>query len=160
LTCLEVAPLIDAFIDAELPRPTLLEVARHAGGCAACDRTLRELGELCEAVGRTERADAEALDVPDLWPGVARQVARQEVRRLWRRRLRAAPAWGMAAAAAAAVLLWVRGAPEEPARVAARPRPNQAVIERLDGTARVELRHERKNGTTLIMVSDTGGALR
>jgi hypothetical protein len=40
---------------------------------------------------------------------------------------------------------------------AARPRPNQTVIDRLDSdSARLELRRERKYGTTLIMVSAEG----
>jgi len=160
LTCADVESVVDSFVDAELPRPTLLAVARHAGNCPSCDRTLRELGELCEVVGQTARADAEALKVPDLWPAVARGVAREESRRLWKHRLRVVPAWSMAAAIAAAAVLWVRGGDEAPTRVAARPRPNQAVIERLDSTARVELRRERKSGTTLIMVNDTGGPLR
>ena len=40
--------------------------------------------------------------------------------------------------------------------MAAHVRPNQAVIERIDSEGgRFELRRERKNGTTLIMVSAT-----
>src|SRR5207247_2105358 len=35
MTCAEVEGLLDAFVDAELPAPALLAVARHAGGCEA-----------------------------------------------------------------------------------------------------------------------------
>jgi anti-sigma factor RsiW len=152
MTCADVAPLLDAFVDAELPAPMLLAVARHAGACGACDGALRELVALREAVERSVRP--ETLDLSRIWPAVAAGVARAETGRTWRRRLRAAPAWGVAIAAAAGAILWLRTPAPEAPRVAARPRPNQTVIERLDSEgARFELRRERKYGTTLIMVS-------
>ena len=155
MTCAEVAPLLDAFVDTELPAPMLLAVARHAGGCGACDGALRELVALREAVERSVRT--EGLDLSGIWPAVEAGVARTEARRTWRRRLRAAPAWGVAVAAAAGAILWLRTPAPQAPRVVARPRANQTVIERLDSEgARFELRRERKYGTTLIMVSGDG----
>jgi anti-sigma factor RsiW len=152
MTCADVAQLLDAFVDAELPAPMLLAVARHAGGCAACDASLREMSALHETVERAARAEAEALDLTGVWPAVAREIDRVDARGAWRRRLRVAPGWGIGlAAAAAAAAFWLRAAPDPAIRIA---RPNSAVIERLDsGGLRTEIRRERKNGTTAIMVT-------
>jgi anti-sigma factor RsiW len=153
MTCADVASLLDRFVDAELPAPMLLAVARHAGACPACETAVRELTGLREVLERTVEADVERLDLGGVWPAVAHAAERVDARRAWVRRVRLAPVWGVGLAAASA-LFWLRSAPA-PVRVAAHPvRPNQAIIERIDsGAPRLELRRERKNGTTLIMVS-------
>jgi anti-sigma factor RsiW len=160
MTCADAAPLLDAFVDAELPAPTLLAVARHAGACAACDAALRDLASLHDAVERSVAGPTAALDLSGVWPAVAAAAARHDAGRAWRISLKTVPTWGAIAALAAGAVLWLRSAALEPTRVAARPRPNHAVIERIDSAgARFELRRERKNGTTLIMVSADGGTL-
>jgi anti-sigma factor RsiW len=160
VTCEEVSAKLDAFVDAELPAPTLLAVARHAGTCPACDEALRGLASLRDAVEQAITSGVDDLGLSGVWPSVAAAADRADARRAWMARLRTAPAWGAAAALAAGALLWLRSEPPEPTRVAARTRPNHAVIERLDTTgARFELRRERKNGTTLIMVSADDGGL-
>jgi len=156
MTCGEVEALLDAFVDAELPAAMLLAVARHAGACTACDAVVRELTTLREVVERSVAAEAEALDLSRVWPAVSQGIERLDARVEWRRRLRTVPAWGVALAVAASAVLWVRSPGPEPQRVAARPRPNQTVIERIDSSGHFELRRERKNGTTLIMVSADG----
>ena len=163
ITCGQAAELLDAFVDAELPGPMLLAVARHAGGCVACDDALRERSALHEVIERTVREASEELDLSTVWPAVERRVTREDVRRARFRRLRQAPPWIAVAALAASAVLWLRTPASEPVReptrvAAARFRPNRAVIERLSSEgARVALRSERKNGTTLIMVSADGG---
>jgi len=156
MTCEDASPLLDAFVDAELEGPALIDIARHAAGCASCDAALRELMALHEAVGSRGRADAEALDLSGLWPALEPQLERADARRAWRRRLRSAPVWGGLAIAASA-LFFLSGPTQRPVtQMAAHVRPNQAVIERIDSEGgRFELRRERKNGTTLIMVSAT-----
>ena len=153
MTCADVADLLDRFVDAELPAPMLLAVARHAGGCAACDAAVRDLTAIRETLERTVQAEAEALDLAGIWPAVMRSAERIDARRAWVRRVRLAPVWGVGLAAASA-LFWLRSTPA-PVRIAERPpRQNQAVIERLDtGAAPFELRRDRKYGTTLIMVN-------
>jgi hypothetical protein len=159
MTCRDVTQLLDRFADAELPGPMLVAIARHAAGCPACDGAVRALAGLHEAVERAIGAEVDTLDLSSVWANVERGIDRIEARRVWLRRLRSVPAWGGAAAIAAGALLWLRTTPEPPARMASRPRPNQAVIERIDSeAARLELRRERKNGTTLIMVSADGEA--
>lgn len=166
MTCSDVAGLLDAFIDAELPGPMLLEVARHAGGCPACDASIRELTALHEAVERVVREDLDALDMSRVWPAVEAGMDRVVARRAWSRRLRSVPAWSVALAAAAGAVLWLRSpapTPESPRVVATAPsmrRPNLAVIDRLNsGVSRVNISRERKLGTTLIMVSADGSAV-
>ncbi len=152
MTCADVVQLLDRFVDAELPAPMLLAVARHAAGCSGCDGAVRELTGLRESIEQI-RVEADALDLGAVWPAVARAADRVDARRAWVRRIRLAPAWGLGLAAASA-LFWLRTPAPVPIRVAERPRPNQAVIERIDsGAARFELRRERKYGTTLIMVN-------
>jgi len=155
MTCADAAELLDAFVDAELPGPKLVEVAKHVATCPACDTAVREIEALHEAVERVAREQTERLDLSGVWPAVEAGMARADARRAWARRLRAAPAWGAVMALAASAVLWLRPGTPEPARVAARPaRPNQAVIERINSDGRrFELRRERKLGTTLIMVS-------
>ena len=162
LTCEDAAPLLDAFVDAELEGPTLVQVARHAAACQTCDTSLRELVALQEAVGRHGRAAGESLDLSGLWPALEPQLEHIDAQRAWRRRLRSGRVWsGVGLALAASALFFLTGQePTSPPVVARAPRPNQAVIERIDTTGgRFELRRERKNGTTLIMVSATGDEL-
>jgi anti-sigma factor RsiW len=159
MTCGDVAQLLDSFVDAELPAPTLLAVARHAGACPSCDLAVRALSTLHDSIERTAREDAETLDLSGVWPVVEERIERGDSRRRWVRRARRAPAWGLALAAAASVFFWFQTqSPEQPAtRIAAHPRPNQTVIERINSDSpRFELRRERKFGTTLIMVSTDG----
>jgi anti-sigma factor RsiW len=159
MTCEDASPLLDAFVDAELEGATLIAVARHAAACPSCDTTLRELIALHEALGRHGQSDGESVDLSGLWPALEPELHRTDARRMWRRRLRSAPVWGGLAVAASA-LFFLSGPQSEPARMATRARPNQAVIERIDSEGgRFELRRERKNGTMLIMVSATPDAV-
>jgi anti-sigma factor RsiW len=163
MTCGDVAQLLDAFVDAELPAPTLLAVARHAGACPSCDVAVRALTTLHDSIERTAREDADALDLSSVWPAVEQSIERGESWRRWMRRARRVPAWGVALAAAASVFFWVQSPPapsqqqhQQQARIVP-PRPNQTVIERINSDSpRFELRRERKLGTTLIMVSTDG----
>lgn len=159
MTCDEAGALLDAFIDGELPGEQLLDVARHAGGCAVCDATVRKLSAMRHSLAGSLDAEAASLDLAGVWSAVSSGVAREDARRTSIRRWRAAPAWAAGLAMAAGAMLWLSTPPaREVQRVAAaRPRPNQAVIDRLDSdSARLELRRERKYGTTLIMVSAEG----
>lgn len=156
MTCAEIEPLLDSFVDGELSGPTLVEVARHSGGCPTCDVGVRRLIGLHEAVERVLRDKADALDLKAVWPAVQAAIAPTDARRTWRRRFRTAPAWGAAVAAlAAGAVLWMRTPPPEPGPMrVARPRPNQAVIERLVSSDGARVVKDRKYGTTLIMVTD------
>jgi hypothetical protein len=156
LTCEDASPLLDAFVDTELEGPALIDVARHAATCPSCDAALRDLMSLRDAIGHHGRADAETLDLSGLWPALEPRLDAADARRAWRRRLRSAPLWG-GLALAASLLLYLSGPTQQaPTQTAARARPNQAVIERIDTAGRFALRRERKNGTTLIMVSANG----
>jgi anti-sigma factor RsiW len=152
MTCEDAAPLLDAFVDAELEGPELVDVARHAATCRACDASLQE------AVGRHGRAAAGSVDLSGLWPALEPELERVDAQRAWRRRLRSGRMWsGIGLALAASALFFLTGREPASQPIIARARPNQAVIERIDTTGgRFELRRERKNGTTLIMVSATG----
>ncbi len=165
MTCSDVAQRLDAFIDTELPPSELLEVARHAAGCPGCDGAVRELAALREEVAEVMRAEAETLDLSSVWPAVSVEVGRVDRRRAWTRRLRSAPVWATAFAAAASLALWLQRTPE-PVRVATtraraaapeRLPPNMAVIERLAGK-NVAVRREPKAGTTIIWVGYTPAA--
>jgi len=160
MTCGDVAQLLDAFVDAELPAPTLLAVARHAGACPSCDLAVRALTTLHDSIEQAAREEAETLDMSGVWPAVENGIERAESRQRWVRRARRVPTWGLALAAAASAFLWFQAPAPLPTPghvVAMRPRPNQTVIERINSDSpRFELRRERKLGTTLIMVSTDG----
>lgn len=156
MTCEDASPLLEAFVDAELEGATLIDVARHAAACTSCDAALQELLALHEALGRHGRADGESLDLSGLWPALEPRLEQADARRAWRRRLRSAPVWGGLAIAASALFFLAGPSSQRPHPQVAKARPNQAVIERIDSEGgRFELRRERKNGTTLIMVSAT-----
>ena len=159
MACEEAAPLLDAFVDAELEGPALIDVARHAASCKACDGTLQDLIALHETLGRQGLADADSVDLSGLWHSLEPELKKVDARRAWRRRLRSSsPLWGgLAIAATALLFLRPSAGPVKPDQLV---RKNQAVIERIDSEGgRFELRRERKNGTTLIMVSATGDDL-
>jgi anti-sigma factor RsiW len=155
MTCAEIEPLLDAFVDGELSGPTLLAVARHTGACPTCEVAVRRLVDLQAAVDRMVHAAAEKIDLSPVWPMVQAAIAPTETRRAWGRRFRAAPVWGAAAAAlAAGTVLWLwTPSPERVSGPVARTRPNQAVIERLVSSDGARVVRDRKYGTTLIMVT-------
>jgi len=76
--------LLDSFVDAELPGSMLLEVARHAGSCPACDRAVREVTTLRESVERVVRREVEGVDLSGVWPAVERRIGRSGTRGVWR----------------------------------------------------------------------------
>ncbi len=162
MTCSDVATLLNAFTDAELPAPMMLAVARHAGGCDACDAVVRRVGALHDAVASSIDAEVDTLDFSGVWPAVAAAADATDARRSWRSRLRLLPGALVAATAVAATaLVWFRGVPAErvapPTRVAtARALPNQAFIDRLAGKD-VKLRRDSRSGTTIIWVNATNG---
>src|SRR5262249_10806480 len=148
--------LLDSFVDAELPGPMLLEVARHAGICSTCDRAVREMTAVRSSLERMIHGEVEGMDLSRVWPVVEERIGRSARRGVWRRFPRQVPMWSAAAAAlAAGALLWFRTPPPEPVRVT-RARPNQAVIERLVSSEGARIMKDRKYGTTLIMVSAPG----
>src|SRR5262245_52560197 len=169
LTCAEAGALLDAFVDSELPAPTLLEVARHAGQCRTCDGAVRDLLAVREAVvGDVERG-LEGLDLSGVWSRVDAEIARTHARAAWRQRAstrrgripRAVPLWGSVAAIAAGAALFLRGpalqsgvqlagnAPQ-PSAVRGAPKrlPNHVYIDRLAGKD-IAVRREPKSGTTV-----------
>ena len=84
MTCAEAEQLLDSFVDAELPGSMLLEVARHAGSCPACDRAVREVTTLRESVERVVRREVEGVDLSGVWPAVERRIGRSGTRGVWR----------------------------------------------------------------------------
>jgi len=163
MTCRDAEQLLGHFVDAELPPPMLLAVARHAADCPSCDEAARQLSALHDALAATIDADVGRLDLSGVWPAVEKQIARAPVRIPWRRRVGSAPLWGgMLAAAASALFFLQTRAPVQfakkpemgrPVKVAMRPKHDQAVIDRIDArNQKVTVRRVPKSGTTLIWV--------
>jgi len=164
MTCGDAGTLLHAFVDAELPTPTLLEVARHAGQCTDCDRQVRDLLTLRGVVVEEIDRAVGALDLSRVWPSVEARITRDQAQATWRARVaerRRIPVrlslWGTAAAIAAGAMLFVR-TPTHPTnepsamRVAAKRLPNHVYIDRLAGKD-IALRTEPKSGTTIIWVN-------
>lgn len=158
MTCRDVDQLLGHFVDAELPPPMLLAVARHAAGCQDCDRAARELTHLREAIARTVEADVAELDLSGVWAAVEQRIAPAPRGRQWRSRVSSFPLWGGALAAAASALFFLQVQGPGPIHdVASKPKPrqmakNQAFIDRLAGKG-VAVRREPKSGTTIIWVN-------
>ena len=154
MTCGDVETLLDAFLDSELPPPMLVAVARHAGGCDACEETIRSLTSLRDVVADTVRRDAEAVDLSGLWSRIEGAMESVDQRRRWRERLRGAPMWaaGMAMAAGLAlVMMNVRDI--SPTQIKSQYTRNHTFIEKVGGRGVVGLRQQKKDGTTVILVN-------
>ncbi len=180
MTCADVDQLLDAFVDTELPPPQILDVARHAATCTACDLAIRDIAALRQSVAELVEREGQAIDLSGVWPAVEvalRGPAPRAARVVaLRRSIPAAPFWGALMAIAASVFVWVSGPSNElatqvatqmassgsPAATAmARPAPtpvravrysNHADIDRLAGKD-IAVRREPKSGTTIIWVN-------
>ena len=181
MTCPDVEQFLDAFVDTELPAPQLLDVARHAAGCTACDMAIRDLAALRQSVAALVEREACALDLSGVWPAVEAAI-NPPVRRSARivalqRAVPAAPVWAAIMAIAASVFVWLSGPSTElaaqvatqvastggPVASAPAARPasapiramrssNHADIDRLAGKD-IAVRREPKSGTTIIWVN-------
>ena len=176
MTCGEVEPLLEAFVDTELPTSTLLEVARHAGHCDACDRQVQGHLAVRRALAEQSERDTAGIDFTGVWSKVDAEITRLDGQRTWRERSdakrgrvpRRASLWGSVAAVAAGVALFVGMPDHEPVKTASnrpvaqpgpgRPAgsgkrlPNHVYIDRLAGKD-IALRREPKSGTTMIWVN-------
>ena len=179
MTCGEVEPLLEAFVDTELPTSTLLEVARHAGHCDACDRQVQGHLAVRRALAEQSERDTAGIDFTGVWSKVDAEIMRLDGQRTWRERSdakrgrvpRRVSLWGSVAAVAAGVALFV-GIPapdrvpvpekglstgtvaQPPGRLAGSSKrlPNHVYIDRLAGKD-IALRREPKSGTTMIWVN-------
>jgi anti-sigma factor RsiW len=117
MTCSDIEQLLDAFVDTELSPPQLLDVARHAASCAACDRAIRDLTGLRQSVAALVERESRELDLSGIWPAVdaAIQVSTRSATRVvpFGRRVQAAPLWGALVALAASVFVWLSGPSSE-----------------------------------------------
>jgi anti-sigma factor RsiW len=168
MTCTDVEQLLGAFVDTELPPPRLLDVARHAATCSACDGAIRELTELRASVAALLESETRQLDLSGVWPAVDAAIARQAPARPRLTALRGGGApgatriWAALMAIAATALLWFRPAthqqPEKMIASAGRAARtlNDANIDRIAGRG-ITMRREPKSGTMIIWVSGTAG---
>ncbi len=115
LTCGDIEQRLDAFVDSQLPPTDLLDVARHAAACPACEERIRRVTVLGHLVGTTVRDAAATLDLSGLWAAVEQRVdavdhERRRQRWLHPIRGRTVPLWGagLAVVASAALLLQTR----------------------------------------------------
>jgi anti-sigma factor RsiW len=168
MNCQDVEQLLDGFVDTELSPPQLLDVARHAATCPACDGTIRELTVLRESVARLVEGEVRQLDLSGVWPAVAATIPASWARRTAVTVLpRKLPVWGAVMALAASLLLWLGTSvqpPSPPKQIASADHPanrartwqsaNHAEIDRLTGKG-IAVRREPKSGTTVIWVNHT-----
>jgi len=169
MTCPDVEQLLGAFVDTELPPPQLLDVARHAATCPACDAAIRELTEVRASVAALLEREVRQLDLSGVWPAVDAAIDQQVPRRPRLVALRGtAPArtrmWAALMAVAATAFLWLRGPSthphpgRQPVTVASASSgrasriSNDAGIDRIAGRG-ITMRREPKSGTTIIWVS-------
>ncbi len=104
MTCDDVQQHIHRFLDTELPPPMLLAVARHAGGCSACEARIRELSDLGDALRADVDLSLATFDMSGVWAGVAKGLDVHDGEMARARRRRALPLWGSGLAAAAVLV--------------------------------------------------------
>jgi len=174
MTCSDVEQLLDGFVDTELTPPELLDVAKHAATCSACDAAIRELTDLRASVAALVEREARQLDLSRVWPVVEAAIRPQSPRRrrfaVFGRTVPAAPVWGAVMALAASLFFWLTGPttqPTPPKQIAMAPVAttrtarsfNHADIDRLAGKD-IAVRREPKSGTTIIWVNHATEAPR
>lgn len=181
LTCRDLDDLIDAFVDSELPPASLLDVARHAAQCSACEARIQAVTAIGHVLGTTVRHDAATLDLSGVWAAVERRIDVVDTQHhrdhrwdRWRQAFAGPtlPAWGTAAAIAASAALFLQPVQQTanqsaglggttpshaPGNQVAYRNPgkgslNQALIARIKGS-NVQVRQVPKDGTTAIWVS-------
>jgi predicted anti-sigma-YlaC factor YlaD len=96
MTCQELDERLDDFVDGVLPPVAASEVEAHLASCALCRERERRLRQVLAHAGSLPRSVAPPRD---LWPGIARQLARE---RTWSWR---SVGWSPVALAAAATVL-------------------------------------------------------
>ena len=155
MSCSDVEPHLDAFIDTELPPRELVEVARHVAQCAACDESVQRLMSLHDVVAGVTVAEAEHVDPRAVWARLEVAMGEHETRQKWRARRRVAPLWVTGMAMAAGALLALR------AVVPVGPGPVQGPIASVNSVEIVSVsgrdihvRHEPTRGNTIIWVDD------
>lgn len=160
MTCDDVQQHIHRFLDTELPPPMLLAVARHAGGCSACEARIRELSDLGDALRADVDAALATFAMADVWAGVAKGLDAHDAELARARRRRALPLWGSGLAAAAVLVAMLdilprpgTGSGPQAARVQPPVQPVRqvAAIDRLavENRHEVQVRRDQK-GFTLI----------
>lgn len=184
MACPEIARVLDAFVDSELPPAQSLEIAQHAASCSACEVAIGELTALRHSVAALVEQEANRLDLSGVWPAVETAIGRRPAPPArvvpLRRSTPALATWGALAALAASVFFWLGAPSMRDATQAASPRQpepavqvavaskaasgptavramrsfNHADIDRLSGKD-IAVRREPKSGTTIIWVSHT-----
>ncbi|MCZ6727166.1 MAG: zf-HC2 domain-containing protein [Acidobacteria bacterium] len=126
MSCEEIRPFLEAYVDGEIAPETRDDVTRHLDGCVSCHREAQSLfalaAEARETLGSVEPAR-------DLWPGVARHIASAQ---RFESRRKAHSAWWLAAAALIGVAV---GA----ALMLQRQPPTEAVASRGEPAASLEV---------------------
>lgn len=74
-TCRESRPLLPLFFDGELEARQMRAVALHSTRCPECERELRELEHLQEAVAAHVGALVDTIDTSQIWAAVAPRLA-------------------------------------------------------------------------------------
>jgi anti-sigma factor RsiW len=176
-TCREARPLLPLFFDGELEARQMRAVALHSTRCPACERELRELEHLQDAVATHLHALVDTTDMSQIWAGVAPRLVRRAPS--WTERWRAwweesHPGWrvggpALAALAAVAVLAvslvqWSEEATRAPGRVASTQRvkiDNSAKLDSMQSSVdSVALVTEPETNTTMLWImDDSGGAI-
>ncbi len=168
MNCRETRPLLPLFFDGELEARQMRAVALHSTRCADCEDELRRFERLQEAIASNVSALVGAIDLGQIWAGVAPRLAARtpslggRLRAWWEERelgwatLRG-PAFAMAAVAALLTLvLWQR----EPAKIdddIAKKIDNSAVLDSVQSSDSVALVTDAETNTTLLWVMDEAG---
>jgi anti-sigma factor RsiW len=72
MTCTDIAPLLDDYVDGTLPSDAIRRVEQHLSGCEACRREVLAIRALLADARAMPRAIQPDLD---LWPGIAGRLS-------------------------------------------------------------------------------------
>jgi anti-sigma factor RsiW len=112
MSCHEIEPLLDEFVDGELDPERRRRVERHIAGCSECHRIVNELRVLGDAASKLPRGIAPGHD---LFPGIRERIARHDAEATAEQAKRRGIPWAGLAASLLVILiggsvaLWLRG---------------------------------------------------
>jgi len=170
MTCRDAAPLLALFLDGELDPHQMRAIALHSARCTNCERDLRDLERLQEAISTTINSSVDEIDLETFWPSINRRLS--TIRHPWWHQITAwwgdlDQAWmirlpGFAAAAVAAafaLFLFTRPSPNPPEAQPASSQlaavDNATSIESLDSDVdSVAVLNDPETRTTVLWVHD------
>jgi anti-sigma factor RsiW len=164
MTCRENRPLLPLFFDGELEARQMRAVALHSTRCPECERELRALEHLQEAIAMHVAAAVDAIDPSRVWAGVAPRLRarRPSLWQRWRESWEAGPpSWGVRGPvfAAGAVIALVAVATLRQGEAPVAEQAVERAIAKVDNSAKLDSMQSSVDSVAVVTDDETNTML-